>query len=120
VGLFADGSYVLPVGAIAGINSQPAKPGDTVVLYGVGFGPVTPNIPAGQIVEVANTLASKFEISIGGMPASVSYAGLSPHYVGLYQLNVVVPNIPASDAASVTFTLHGMAGTQTLYMAIEN
>ena len=51
VAQFADGTYVLPTGAISGINSRPAKSGDTVVIYGVGFGPVSPNTPAGQIVQ---------------------------------------------------------------------
>jgi uncharacterized protein (TIGR03437 family) len=50
----------------------------------------------------------------------VSYAGLSPQSVGLYQFNVVVPNLPANDLTPVTFTLNGVAGTQTLYTAIGN
>lgn len=50
--LFSDNvTFVLPPGAIAGVASRRAKPGDTITLYGVGFGPVTPNIPAGQIVQ---------------------------------------------------------------------
>ena len=120
VALFSDGTYVLPTGAISGINSLPAKPGDTIVLYGVGFGPVTPDIPAGQIVQQSNTLKSKLQVSIGGKPATVSYSGLAPNYVGLYQFNVVVPNIAASDAVPLTFTLDGAAGTQTLYIAVQN
>ena len=44
---FPDGSFALPAGAIPGVTSRPAMPGDTVTLWGVGFGPVTPNIPAG-------------------------------------------------------------------------
>ena len=66
VALFADGTYVLPEGAIAGLNSRPAQPGDEIVLYGIygiGFGPVTPDIPAGELVQQANTLASAFEMS---------------------------------------------------------
>jgi uncharacterized protein (TIGR03437 family) len=113
-----DGSnYVLPAGAIAGVSSAPAKPGDVIVLYGVGFGPVSPPIPEGQIVEQQNTLPS-FSISIGGSPATVKYAGLALNYVGLYQFNVVMPPIAANNAALVTFHLNGTAGTQTLYLAV--
>jgi uncharacterized protein (TIGR03437 family) len=119
VALFTDGAYVLPTGAIAGINSRPAQPGDTIILYGVGFGPVTPNIPAGQIVEEANSLSSKFSISFGGTPATVSYAGLAPNYIGLYQFNVVVPTIPSGNTVPVTFSLGGVSGTQTLYTAVQ-
>ena len=121
VALFADGTYVLPVGAIAGLNSRPAQAGDEIVLYGIGFGPVTPSIPAGQLVQQANTLASAFNMSIGGVPAaSVPYSGLAPDYTGLYQFNVVMPANPGSGAVPLTFTVGPVAGTQTLYLAVSN
>ena len=114
-----DGSnYVAPAGSIAGGTSAPAKPGDLIVMYGVGFGPVSPAIPEGQIVQEQNALPS-LNISIDGAPATVKYAGLAPNYVGLYQFNVVVPAIAASNAAPVTFTVGGVAGTQTLYLAVN-
>lgn len=121
VALFSDGvTYVLPEDAIPGINSRPAKPGDTVVLYGVGFGPVTPSIPAGQIVQEQNMLASSFQISIGGTPAALSYFGLAPNYIGLYQFDVVVPDIADNNAGPVSFTLGTNKGTQTLYIPVQN
>jgi uncharacterized protein (TIGR03437 family) len=119
VALFPDGTYVLPEGAISGVNSRPAQPGDEIVLYGVGFGPVTPAIPAGQIVQQSNTI-SNFQMSIGGTPAKADYSGLAPNYVGLYQFNIVVPAVAASNATSLSFTLGGATGTQTLYIAIGN
>jgi uncharacterized protein (TIGR03437 family) len=121
VAQFADGSYVLPTDAVAGLTSRPAQAGDEIVLYGIGFGPVTPNIPAGQLVSQSNALTSSFEISIGGVPVtSVPYAGLAPDFTGLYQFNVVVPPNPGSGAVPVTFTVGGVAGTQTLYLAVSN
>jgi uncharacterized protein (TIGR03437 family) len=60
---FPDTTPALPVGAVSGLASHPAKPGDIVTLYGIGFGPVIPAIPAGQLVEASNTLASSLEIS---------------------------------------------------------
>jgi uncharacterized protein (TIGR03437 family) len=119
VATFADGTYALPEGAIAGVTSRPARPGDVIVLYGIGFGPVTPDIPAGQIAQQANTLTSGLDVSIGGTPAKVDYSGLAPNYVGLYQFNIEVPAVPSGHAA-LTFTLAGQAGTQTLYLAIGN
>jgi uncharacterized protein (TIGR03437 family) len=121
VALFTDGvTYALPPGAIAGVTSQRAKPGDTIVLYGVGFGATTPNIPAGQIVGQSNTVTASFQLSIGGQPATVEYSGLAPGFVGLYQFNIVVPSIPASDKVPVTFTLNNTSSTQTLYIAVQN
>jgi uncharacterized protein (TIGR03437 family) len=121
VALLSDNvTYVLPTGAIAGVASRPAKPGETIVLYGVGFGGVTPSIPAGQIVGQSNQLAASFQISFGGTPAqAVPYAGLAPGYVGLYQFDVVVPAVADNDLVPVTFALGGTAGTQTLYIAVH-
>src|SRR3984957_8717047 len=57
-----DGNYGLPARPIANVNSRPAKPGETIVIYGVGFGAVTPVIPAGGIVTQANQLSSNLQI----------------------------------------------------------
>jgi uncharacterized protein (TIGR03437 family) len=123
VAQFTDGSYVLPPNAIAGLTTRQAKPGETVIIYGVGFGPVldsgNQNIPAGTIVQAVNKLASTLTMSIGGSDATLGYAGLAPNYVGLYQFNVVVPGIADNDLAPVTFKLNGAAGTQTLYLAVK-
>jgi uncharacterized protein (TIGR03437 family) len=82
----SDGVYISP--------SAPAKPGDTILLYGTGFGPTTPPEPIGQLVTPA-PLASRVTVRIGGLAASTSFSGLvSP---GLYQFNVVVPDAPDGD-----------------------
>ena len=120
VALFLDGSYVLPAGAIAGINSHPAQAGDTIVLYGVGFGPVIPNIQAGQLVGQSTAIASGLQMFIGGQPAMALYSGLAPNYTGLYQFNLVVPNTTVTGAIPLTFTLGGVPCTQTLNIAIQD
>jgi len=113
-------TFVAPPGTAAGFTSQRARPGNTIVLYGVGFGTTSPPIPAGQITQASNMLTATFTVSIGGVPAQVTYAGLSPGSVGLYQFNVIVRQIPSSDAAPVVFTLGGVAGTQTLYTSVQD
>ncbi len=120
VALFSDGTYVLPEGAIPGVTSRPAKPGDEIVLYGVGFGPVTPDIPAGEIVSQSNKLASSFEMSVGGKKVTPAYAGLAPSYTGLYQFNITVPDLGLTGASPLVFTVDGVSGTQTLYIATGN
>jgi len=112
-------TFVSPVG-ISGLNTAMAKAGDQITLYGIGFGQVTPNIPAGQIVTQTNQLQMNLEISFAGVPAMVTYAGLAPGYVGLYQFNVVVPNVAASNTVPVTLSLGGVPSQQSLVMAIQN
>jgi uncharacterized protein (TIGR03437 family) len=119
--VYSDGvTFVLPPGAIAGVPSRRAQPGDNITLYGVGFGSVTPNIPAGQIAGTSNSLAAPFGVFFGQAEATVLYDGLAPNEVGLYQFNVTVPAIASSDFVPLTFTLNGVSGTQTLYISVQN
>jgi uncharacterized protein (TIGR03437 family) len=121
VALFSDGkTYVLPPGTISGVTSRRAQPGDTITFYGVGFGPVTPSIPAGQVVQQTNALAMPLQILFGTTPATFSYDGLAPSAVGLYQFNVTVPNVSSGDAVPVAFTVGGVAPAQTLYIAVQS
>lgn len=121
VALFPDNTtFALPPGAIAGVPSRRARPGETIILYGVGFGNVTPNVPPGQLTQQLNALAFPFEVRFGGTQATVSYAGLAPNFVGLYQFNVVVPSIAPDDAVPLTYSLAGGAGAQSLSIAIGN
>ena len=117
--LFPDGyTFVLP--PVSGVPTARARPGDTIILYGVGFGPVTPDSPAGLIVTQANQLKAAFQASFAGTPATVSFAGLTGGYLGLYQFNVVVPNVAASDAVAFTYSLNGVPGPQNLIIPVGN
>jgi uncharacterized protein (TIGR03437 family) len=115
----AGATYILPSGAIAGVTSRPAKPGDTITLYGIGFGPVTPAIPAGQIVSEQNQLTQPLQVLFGQTPAQLTYDGLAPGLVGLDQFDVVVPQVPDNLLTPLTFNVGGVAGTQTLYIAVQ-
>jgi uncharacterized protein (TIGR03437 family) len=119
--VFGDGTtFVLPPGFTNAVPSARAKPGNEIVFFGVGFGPTTPTIQAGQIVTQVNNLAGNLQIFFAGTPATVKFAGLVGGYLGLYQFNVVVPNVPASDTTPVTFTLNGTQGTQGLIIPVGN
>jgi len=119
VAMFPDWrTYVLPGNAALGVPSRPAKPGDEIILLGIGFGGVSPSVAAGVVAGQANRLTAPLEIRIGGVPADVRYAGLAPGYVGLYQFNVVVPAVADNNAATVTFELGGTAGSQALVLAV--
>jgi uncharacterized protein (TIGR03437 family) len=112
--VFPDGvTYVLPSGAIPGVPSRPAKAGDTITLYGIGFGAVTPGTPAGQITGESNMLNQPFhfyfEPTFPGTEAAVTYAGLAPGVVGLYQFNVVIPKLSVTGDVRVYFTFGGSA-----------
>ena len=93
--------------------TAPAKPGETIVLYGTGFGPTNPSVPAGQRTTVLAPTTNPVNVTIGGQPAAVSFSGLVPPYASLYQLNVVVPaSVPDGDQRVVA-TVSGQASAST-------
>jgi uncharacterized protein (TIGR03437 family) len=110
---------VVPQGAIAGITSRSAKPGDTIIIYGIGLGAMTPALPIGQITEVSNTLSAPFQFYFGSTLANTIYSGLAPGQIGVYQFNVVVPAISGGDFTPISFSLGGVTDTQTLYTAVQ-
>ncbi len=115
-----DGSYVAPPNSIAGVTTRQAKPGETIVMYGTGFGPVAPVSKAGQITQLLNGLQIPVQFTVGGANAVLTYGGLVPGQVGLYQFNLVVPSIASNDLAPITLTQLGAPLSQTLYLAVKN
>jgi len=103
---FASNKYVAATSAAGAVISA-AKSGDVIVLYGTGFGPTSPSVAPGLVIQTAAPLTTKPTVTIGGVDANVSFAGLSS--TGLYQLNVTVPNVSAGDQAVVA----QLAGLQT-------
>jgi uncharacterized protein (TIGR03437 family) len=90
-GAYGGGTYDLlgPVGAFS-FPTRPVKPGETLVLYGTGFGPTNPPVFAGSNFSGAATALDAISISIGGLSAKVLFFGVvSP---GVFQINLVVPN----------------------------
>lgn len=96
----SDYSLVGPSGLFTGAITNPAKPGDVIVLWGTGFGPTNPAVPAGQqtpsdqIYAVTNVPS----VTVGNTPAQVIGAALTPGTAGLYQIIVQLPSsISAGD-----------------------
>jgi uncharacterized protein (TIGR03437 family) len=119
--LLSDGlTFALPANAVPGVASRPAKAGETLTMYGVGFGPVSGGLPAGAIVTAQNSLITPMQLLFNTTAATLNYYGLAPSFTGLYQFNVVVPSAGVNNALPISFTLGGNKGTQTLYIAVQN
>jgi uncharacterized protein (TIGR03437 family) len=89
--------------------ASPAAVGEVVAIYCTGLGAVTPAVNSGQ-PSPANPLsltASATTATVGGLPASVQFSGLTPGSVGLYQVNAVIPNGLGSGAQQVTISVGG-------------
>jgi uncharacterized protein (TIGR03437 family) len=98
----------------------PAHLGRPAIIWGTGAGAVAPPVSAGQAAPVSplSTTPQYPTVTIGGVPAQVLFTGLAPGFVGLWQINVVVPqNAPVGDDIPVQISLDG-APSNTVTMAI--
>jgi uncharacterized protein (TIGR03437 family) len=118
----SDGAYVLntSLGASFGLNSRPAKPGDLIVAYGVGFGDVIPSILPGTIVQGSNAVSNLVNFSFNMLPATLSYQGLAGSFVGLYEFYINVPLGLANGDYQINVTQNGIALPQTLFLSVHN
>jgi uncharacterized protein (TIGR03437 family) len=127
-GIFATNSQGTGQGAILDTSyrlvdlANPAVPGTTVIsIYCTGLGQVT-NPPATGSPALSQPLSWTVvtpTVTIGGVPATVTFSGLAPNFVGLYQVNALVPaaapdgpqvpvviSMGGVDSNAVTIALH--------------
>jgi uncharacterized protein (TIGR03437 family) len=93
--------------------SNPASPGNTYIqIYCIGLGAVS-NQPASGAASPSGTLAytsGDTTVKIGNVSANVSFSGLAPGYVGLYQVNALVPaSVTAGGAVPVVVSIGGVS-----------
>ena len=93
-----DASYVGPANLIPGAVTRAAQPKETILLFGTSFGATTPATPIGMLFPNAEPLAQTVTATVGGSPAAITGYLISP---GLYQFNLVVPDLPDGDAVLV-------------------
>lgn len=111
----ADNTLLGPSGLFSSspAATTPAKPGETIILYGIGFGTANPAVPPGQFTDSVASITTPFTITIGGLPATVSFGGLIPPYAQLYQFNIEVPAAVADGDQAVVAQIGGVTSTST-------
>jgi uncharacterized protein (TIGR03437 family) len=89
--------------------SNPAAAGSTIIAYLTGSGPVNPPVADGAPTPSATLVSatSSYSATIGSMTAQVQFAGLAPFFVGLVQVNVVVPSGLATGSYPLKVTIAG-------------
>lgn len=104
----AEGSIVTP--------EKPVHPGEVVVLYATGLGQTVPMLGDGELPTGAMRIEGRaeFEVIINGMPMAdnrILYAGVTPGFAGLYQVNLVLPE-DTGDDPQIQLSLHGVVSPQ--------
>jgi uncharacterized protein (TIGR03437 family) len=103
-------------------TANPAKVGDTVVLWFTGGGPVDASgkLTTGAVSPSGlSPVTGPYTITVGGVAATnISYVGLTPGSIGLYQASFAVPSGVASGNQKVVLTISGQASNAPL-MAVK-
>ncbi len=116
---FNTGVDVGPAGLIPGGKFAPAKAGDVIVAYGVGWGPTSPSEPIGTIApETPTNVTGTYAVTVGTATAKGGYAGLAPGLAGVYQLNFTVPSGLAAGNQSLVLHVNG-ATTAPAYITVQ-
>jgi uncharacterized protein (TIGR03437 family) len=113
-----DQTFVGKANLISGLSFSPAKRGELITIYGIGFGPVIPATLAGVVASTQNSLQSKPNIRFGQTPATLQYYGLVPGYVGLYQFNVVVPSTVSPGDMQLSVDAGGVTLAPSLFITV--
>ena len=97
-------------------SSNPAKPGEYLIMYAVGLGATNPSVASGAATPASPLHPATMQptVTVGSQPSTVAFAGLSPFFVGLYQINFQVPTSAASGELEVDVTQNGVAANPTL------
>jgi uncharacterized protein (TIGR03437 family) len=100
----------------AGIATRPASPGETILLYGTGFGRTDPPMAEGVAIPGVLPLARKPQVWVADQPAEVQFAGMIAP--GLFQFNIRIPVGTASGDQTVT-VIADEVSSPTTFISVE-
>jgi uncharacterized protein (TIGR03437 family) len=126
-----DGGYGImttPQAVLTGIPSHPVNIGDTIVIYTIGLGPTSPPVPSGTaspsttlatvpgVTQVCFGVESLFHQAPCATPL---FVGLTPNFVGLYQINVTIPSGVASGSSTMSLILENNIASDSVLLAVQ-
>ena len=103
-------------------SRSPAEAGNVLVAYVVGLGAVTPAVASGSAAptDTLSTVSGSASMTVGGVPATVRFAGLTPGFVGLYQVNATMPSgVTVGERVPVVVSVNGRSSSGDTYIAVR-
>ena len=100
----------------------PAKPGSVVILWGTGEGLTDPPGVDGRIAsDVLPKPLAPVSVTIGGLPATVEYAGAAPGNIpGVFQINAhMSQNVVPGDQVPVQVKIGGRVSQDGVTFAVR-
>jgi uncharacterized protein (TIGR03437 family) len=102
-------------------TANPAGAGDVVVVYCTGLGVTLPAVASGVASPGSPPGVATVGVTatVGGLSAIVDFAGLTPGFVGLYQVNLRIPaGVPAAGDAPLVLIQNGVS-SNTVTLAVR-
>ncbi|GEM_PF-2884903 len=100
-------------------SSNPAVAGEFLEIFANGLGALTTPLADGATSTVADSAANDVSVTIGGLPVTVSYAGIAPGFVGLNQINVNVPTGLKSGSNALVISVNGVPSTGSATIPVQ-
>jgi uncharacterized protein (TIGR03437 family) len=108
-------------GALTGVTTVPAKPGEVIILWATGFGPTTPATPVGlQVPASSYPTSSAVSVTVGGTPATVYGAALAPGFAALFQVAIQIPPSLADGDYAVVATVNGVSSPSSALISVQS
>jgi uncharacterized protein (TIGR03437 family) len=118
-GIYSGGTYDIigPTGTSLGYPTVAAKAGDTIELFGTGFGPTTPTVLAGAAFSGAAPTTNPVTVQINGVSVTTAFAGISG--AGLYQLTLTVPSSLGKGDVSLVAAVGGVQTPSSVVISLQ-
>ena len=116
-----DASYnwLVENGEFPGKTTAPAQPGETVILWGTGFGPTTPAAPAGQVTPPNIYSVNGVVVTVGTVQVPATATALSPGSAGLYQIVITLPTGLANGDYPIVATVGGVQSPSGVKLTVQ-
>ncbi len=109
-----------PLGDPAAVpGTVAAQPGQTIALWGTGFGTTNPPVPAGTTVTGAPATVTLPQVTVGGVTAKLISSILSAGSAGLYQITIQLPDNTPTGSVSVTASVNGVQSQNSALLFVS-
>jgi uncharacterized protein (TIGR03437 family) len=106
-----------PAGTSLGYKTVPAKAGDTMILFGVGFGPTNPVVASGKAFSGSAPTTNTVQFVINGTAVSPFYSGITS--AGLYQFNLALPAGLGTGDVTLQATVGGVRSPSGIVLSLQ-
>jgi uncharacterized protein (TIGR03437 family) len=125
IAINADGSLAHAAGSIPGLTTRPAVAGQPIILLVTGLGVTSPGgVTGDNSYDAAGTFvrrdtATVARVRVGGLDAPVVFSGLSPEFVGVFQINATVPaGVTPGNAVPLVIEIGGRVSRDDVTIAV--